>query len=181
MMPLSDNDISVDRAFYVRQLQQYLRTIQRYRTGSTLVPQDGLFGSRTTAAVEEFQRDAGLPVNGVVDRATWDAIFEAYVAVVEATASPTPIQGYQNPTIALGIGDSGDGVAFLQIMLRRLSLRHINIPAEQTISGVYTADTAAAVAVLQRLSGLPATGQVDKATWNAITALYNAQEAWRRE
>ncbi len=181
MTPIPTNDITVDDVFYIRQIQQALRTVQRYRTGSTLVPVDGIIGSRTVAAIEEFQREEGLPVTGVADSASWLALREAYETVLDATASPTPIQGYQNPAIALGIGDTGDGVAFLQIMLRRLKLKHLNIPAEDTITGVYSPATARAVSVLQRLSGLPETGQVDKATWDEITALYNAQGVWLRE
>ena len=37
---------------------------------------DGIFGWRTKAAVRRFQRESGfLKVNGVVNRATWDALF----------------------------------------------------------------------------------------------------------
>lgn len=175
MTTITPNDITVDTAFYVRQLQQFLRTIQRQRTGSTYVPPDGIFGSSTTAAVREFQQESNLPITGIVDRATWDAIFTAYLAVAAENAAPTPIQGYQNPAIGLGVGDRGDGAAFLQIMLRRLAQRYPSIPAETTISGIYTPATAAAVAALQRLSGLAETGITDKPTWDAITGLYNHQ------
>ncbi|MBQ9859880.1 MAG: peptidoglycan-binding protein [Clostridia bacterium] len=170
---MTSNDITVDRAYYVRQLQTYLRAVQRDRTGSSLVPVDGIFGSRTAAALREFQQEEGLPVTGVADRTTWDALYRAYLEVLTKNASPTPIQGYQNPTVALAVGDQGDGVAFLQIMLRRLATRYPALPAESVISGVYSPATARAVSALQTLSGLPPTGQVDKATWNEITALYN--------
>lgn len=170
---MTSNDITVDRAYYVRELQSFLRTVQRFRTGSTLVPADGIFGSRTAAALREFQQEERLPVTGVADRATWDTLYRAYLAVLAENAAPTPIQGYQTPAFALVIGDQGDGVAFLQIMLRRLATRYPSIPAETVISGVYELSTARAVAALQRLSGLPPTGQTDKATWNAVTALYN--------
>lgn len=181
MTLITPNDITVDRAFYIRELQRFLRTIQRQRTGSTYVPVDGIFGSRTTAAVREFQQEAGLPVTGIADRITWEAIFAAYLTVVAENASPTPIQGYQNPAIGLGIGDRGDGVAFLQIMLRRLGERYPGIPAEQIISGVYSPATAQAVAAIQRLSGLAETGITDKPTWDAVTGLYNSLEALARE
>ena len=170
---MTSNDITVDRAYYVRQLQTFLRAVQRARTGSTLVPVDGIFGSRTAAALREFQQEEGLPMTGVADRATWEALYGAYLAVLAENAAPTPIQGYQSPEFALVIGDQGDGVAFLQIMLRRLSARYPAIPAEATVSGVYSPTTARGIAALQRLSGLPPTGQTDKATWNAVTALYN--------
>lgn len=181
MTVITPNDITVDRAFYIRELQQFLRAIQRKRTGSTYVPVDGIFGSRTTAAVREFQQEAGLPVTGIVDKGTWEAIFLSYLEVVAENASPTPIQGYQNPAIGLGIGDQGDGVSFLQIMLRRLATRYPDIPAESIITGIYTPETAQAVAALQRLSGLAETGVTDKPTWDAVTGLYNHTEVFDRE
>ncbi len=105
---ITPNDITTDEAYYIRELQQYLRTIQQDRTGSSLLPIDGIFGSRTTAAVREFQQEAGLPVTGVVDRVAWDAIYLAYLEVLLKNATPTPIQGYQNPEVALGPGDRGE-------------------------------------------------------------------------
>ncbi len=171
-MSIPPNDISVDRAVYVRQLQSYLRTIQRYRTGSTLVPDDGIFGSRTAAAVREFQQEEGLPVTGVVDRATWDALYLAYLHVLAILSPPAPIQSYQSPETALVPGDQGDGVAFLQVMLRRLAQRFPEIPVETVITGIYSPTTAEAVASIQRQSGLPVTGNTDKATWEAVTRLY---------
>lgn len=58
-----------DKGFEIRQLQQIL-----YEYG-LLVPEDsnpvdGYFGSTTEEAVKAYQRQAGLPVNGVVE-ATW--------------------------------------------------------------------------------------------------------------
>ena len=169
------NDITTDRGVYVRELQTYLRAIQRDRTGSTLVPVDGIYGSRTAAAVREFQKEEGLPVTGTVDSATWEAAYLAYLDILEKSAAPTPIQGYRDPQVALVPGDRGDGVAFLQIMLRRLAQRFAQIPAEEAITGVYTPQTAMAVAAVQARSALPETGLTDKATWDAITKLYNRE------
>ncbi len=171
-MSIPPNDISVDRAVYVRQLQSYLRTVQRYRTGSTLVPDDGIYGSRTAAAVREFQQEEGLPVTGVVDRATWDALYLAYLQVLTLLSPPVPIQSYQSPETALVPGDQGDGVAFLQVMLRRLAQRFPEIPTETVITGIYSPTTAEAAAAIPRQSGLPVTGNTDRATWEAVTRLY---------
>ena len=169
------NDITTDRGVYIRELQTYLRAIQRDRTGSTLVPVDGIYGSRTAAAVREFQREEGLPATGTVDRTTWDAARFAYLDILEKNAVPTPIQGYRNPQVALVPGDRGDGVAFLQIMLRRLAQRYSQIPAETAVTGIYTPETALAVAAVQARSDLPETGLTDKATWDAVTKLYNRE------
>ncbi len=172
-MSLQTNDITVDRAFYIRELQSYLRAIRISRGGDADIPVDGIYGTDTAQAVREFQQSLGLPVTGDVDRVTWDAIRETYLETVYAAALPTPIQAYQDPDQFLQTGDQGDGVAFLQILLRRLSLRYPNLPPLYTISGIYTPETEQAVKAFQRLVGLPETGLTDKPTWDAITRLYN--------
>lgn len=43
---------------------------------------DGDYGSSTTIAVEHFQAARGLPVTGVLDPATWDALLRYHVAAV---------------------------------------------------------------------------------------------------
>lgn len=65
----------------VRQLQEELARIsQAYPAIPTVTP-DGIYGSATRAAVEEFQSVFGLPVTGVVDYKTWYKISEIYVGV----------------------------------------------------------------------------------------------------
>jgi peptidoglycan hydrolase-like protein with peptidoglycan-binding domain len=55
----------VDRRFPVRSLQHLLRA----RGRSVVV--DGIFGPRTEAAVEDFQRSEGLASDGIVGPRTW--------------------------------------------------------------------------------------------------------------
>lgn len=43
------------------------------------VPESGIFDEITLNAVKEFQEGFGLPVTGLVDRATWDAIYNYYI------------------------------------------------------------------------------------------------------
>jgi hypothetical protein len=66
----------------VRAAQLYL-TFAGYHPGGV----DGLMGSRTTAAVNEFQQDQGLSVTGIVD----DDLVAAIYAV--ATAQPAAASG----------------------------------------------------------------------------------------
>lgn len=58
----------------VSSLQYMLSQLSRtYRFLPQLVV-DGVFGERTLEAVMRFQKEAGLPVTGTVDQATWNAI-----------------------------------------------------------------------------------------------------------
>lgn len=68
-----------DRGTDVLQLQQLLNT-----AGVNAGSPDGNFGLTTLAAVERFQRDRGLTVDGVVGPSTWSAL--------GVGSSPTPIQ-----------------------------------------------------------------------------------------
>lgn len=56
----------------VSQLQKELQELGYYNG-----PIDGGFGAQTLAAVEQFQRDQGLVVDGIVGSSTWDALSQA--------------------------------------------------------------------------------------------------------
>lgn len=173
MTPIIGNDITTDYNDHVRELQQYLRVIRRERDGETDVPIDGRFGPLTTAAVRQSQEESGLPVDGVVDRATWEAIFAAAQEIIYLRALPTPVQGFGMGQAPLQVGDRNDSVLFLQVMLGALAVRFANLPTAEVLSGIYSDATADTVRLLQQRAGLAATGIVDKPTWDAITILYN--------
>ncbi len=54
------------------------------------IESDGIFGPITQNAVKAFQRRAGLPVTGVVDPATWQALFSGTAAQGTASSSSAP-------------------------------------------------------------------------------------------
>ena len=62
----------------VRSLQNMLNQLAIHNSALTRLAVDGIFGERTLEAVMVFQREYHLPVNGVVDLTTWDAIRDAY-------------------------------------------------------------------------------------------------------
>lgn len=173
MTPITGNDITTDFNDHVRELQQYLRVIRRERDGETDVPIDGRFGPLTAAAVRQSQEENGLPADGAVDRATWEAIFADAQRIIYLRALPTPVQGFGMGQAPLRVGDRNDSVRFLQVMLGALAARFANLPRTEAFSGIYSDATAATVRLLQQQAGLTTTGIVDKPTWDAITILYN--------
>lgn len=63
----------------VRELQDHLLTLG-YRDLDGPVRADGYFGDRTRRAVEAFQYDYGLAVDGVAGPKTWRALRHALLA-----------------------------------------------------------------------------------------------------
>ena len=57
-------------------VSEWVRALQ----AALAIDADGVFGPGTQAAVEDFQRASGLPVSGVVDTATWQALGDRVTA-----------------------------------------------------------------------------------------------------
>ncbi len=78
--PGYDLDIGA-RGDKVRQMQEQLNRIAEDYPALPTIDVDGIYGSRTKAAVEQFQSVFGLPQTGITDYSTWYKIQEIYVAV----------------------------------------------------------------------------------------------------
>ena len=65
----------------VRQLQYMLSVLSSYIPGIPNVTVDGIYGSRTRAAVLAAQRRFQLPETGSVDNTTWDEIYDQYAGI----------------------------------------------------------------------------------------------------
>jgi len=132
---------------------------------------DGIFGSRTEAAVRRFQEVFNLTPDGIVGPATWYALVRIYVAVNRLAELRSEGQRfYANSwatTDPIEQGDQGIKVKHLQYMLSVLSAYIPEIPP-LTIDGVFGNATRAAVVAAQRRFGLPQTGIVDFDTWDEI-------------
>ena len=131
---------------------------------------DGIFGSRTEAAVRKFQEVFGLTVDGIVGPATWYALVRLYVAVTRLAELRSQGQRYYANSWAhepIEEGDTGIKVEHLQYMLSVLSAYIPEIPP-LTVDGIYGPATRNAVLAAQRRFGLPQTGQVDFNTWDEI-------------
>lgn len=147
------------------------RISQNYPAIPKIPVVDGIFGTRTEAAVRKFQEVFNLTPDGIVGNATWYAIIRLYTAVTQL--SELRSQGQQfyainwSPPGGLQPGDTGEKVRLLQYMLSVLSTYISSIPPV-TVDGIYGSATRAAVLAAQRRFRLPETGTVGAQTWDAI-------------
>ena len=163
----------------IRSLQTMLRVLaEDDRSLPTVVP-DGIYGQETITAVSAFQRRAGLPVTGIANQETWDAIVSAYEPALIRVDRAVPIEIIMDPGKVYRRGDSSANLYLLQAMLSFLSRYHNTIGTPEQ-SGVLDSPTSEALAAFQLLAGLPPTGELDKVTWkylvNQFTLNANLQE-----
>ena len=160
------NDLQADQTLYIRELQSFLRYIARHFPSIPLLNVDGVYGTRTKAAVAAFQERFGLPITEIVDDITWTTIFSEYRRLKQLYPTVAP------PTLPLQIGDRNAEVAQLNQWLYTLSSVYDNIPTVKS-EGFYDSQTEAAVTETQRLLLLPANGITNTPTWQGISAAAN--------
>lgn len=145
---------------------------------------DGIFGAATEASVRVFQEVFGLTVDGIVGSATWYALVRLYTAVTSLSELRSQGQRfYANSwavTDPIEPGDRGIKVEHLQYMLAVLGEYIPEIPVI-SIDGIFGQATRNAVVAAQRRFGLPQTGIVNAATWDAIYDQFSGIETttWR--
>lgn len=161
-------------------LQVSLNRIARNYPAIPKIPaNDGIFGSRTEAAVHAFQEIFNLTPDGIVGPATWYRIVRIYTAVT--ALSELRSQGQQfysinwSPPTVLQVGNTGEKVRLLQYMLSVLSEYIPSIPS-LSVDGIYGPATRSAVLAFQRRAGLPETGTVGQTTWDMIYDQYSGIE-----
>ncbi|MBQ1280754.1 MAG: peptidoglycan-binding protein [Oscillospiraceae bacterium] len=155
----------------IRTLQTMLRVLAAATNEIPSVIPDGIYGTQTETAVRAFQAAAGLPVTGRTDAVTWQSIVTAYERLAQETTEPAPLRIILQKDTSLGRGSRNGHVPLVQAMLLALSRQTRAIPSV-SVTGVYDAATETAIRKLQQLSDLPQDGQLDRATWAALAALY---------
>lgn len=151
----------------IRSLQTMLRVISKNDSTLPTVVPDGIYGPESMTAVSAFQRRYGIPVTGVTDQQTWEAIVAVYEDALILVGKAEPIEIIMNPGKVYRLGDSSPYLYLLQSMLLYLSLSHGDI-STPSHNGTLDSPTAEALAGFQLLAGLPPTGELDKKTWKYL-------------
>ena len=153
----------------VRELQFYLYLLSAYESSIPTVGIDGSFGAATENAVRAYQRFAGLTVDGIVGRATWESLY-GKASALRSSGPVVTLKRLPYPGKPLTVGSEGSDVLYYTILLRRIAYYFESVEAPPLATG-YTGETAAATRSAQALLGLPETGSADAETWTAVEAL----------
>lgn len=153
----------------VRELQFYLYLLSAYESSIPTVGIDGSFGAATENAVRAYQRFAGLTVDGIVGRATWESLY-GKASALRSSGPVVTLKRLPYPGKPLTVGSEGSDVLYYTILLRRIAYYFESVEAPPLATG-YTGETAAATRSAQALLGLPETGIADAETWTAVEAL----------
>ena len=155
----------------VRGLQYMLRRLAEEYPFLPKLASDGIFGEETLEAVMLFQREFYPPVTGVVDQGTWDAIRERWYDTESRIAPPRPLRAFPGERRRVELGEEQEFLILPQAMMQVLG-RHVGGIRQHPVDGVHGEASAANVRWLQRAAGLEETGIFDRASWDALSRLY---------
>lgn len=128
---------------------------------------DGVYGLGSRSAVQQFQREQGLTVNGQIDKATLLMLDKVAPAMGQTAklqnsrfADDARLQQILMGGKALSRTDNGEIVKKVQQALKDMSYNGPLYGVDGSLGG----ETARLVKSFQRAQGLPVTGVVDRAT-----------------
>lgn len=132
---------------------------------------DGVFGPLTEDSLKSYQQEFNLPVTGIADEFTWNALTATFISLA-AGGSETEAQAgtEEYPGYVMALGSAGGAVMQLQQAMNAIAVLYC-VADFVPVDGVFGASTEQAVKLFQEGLGLPITGVVDKETWDSIWAL----------
>lgn len=155
----------------IRSLQTMLRFIAEKDNGlDSLIP-DGIYGPETVRVVSAFQRGHGLPVTGVADQTTWETVVALYELALVEQEEAHPLHIVLDPGQVIRRGERHPHLYLIQGMLAVLSDVYGSIPKPEA-TGILDGATEDALFAFQQLSGLAASGTLDRHTWKALALQY---------
>lgn len=155
----------------IRSLQTMLQVIAQNDDSYTAVISDGIYGPETMQAVAVFQRKHMLPVTGITDLATWEAIVPVFDMSLSKQEETVPIEVVWNPATVILSGESHPNLFLAQGMLAVLSDVYHSV-SKPSMTGTLDEITADSLSSFQMLTGLPMTGTLDRLTWEHLSRQY---------
>ena len=154
---------------HIREIQEYLRTIALTDNNYNELAVDGIYGTETAEAVRQYQLMNGLPVTGAVDSITWERLSADYLNALTLFSEAVPLQVFPSPQHRIRMGDRGEVVYILQVILNTLG----DTADAIVITGEFDQATQSRVKELQKISGFEENGEVDRAFWDHLASWYN--------
>ena len=155
----------------IRSLQTMLRVIGENDDRLPSVVPDGFYGNDTSRAVSAYQRSVGLPVTGIADQETWDAIVASYELALIEQVEAEPLRIILDPQQVIRRGERNPNIYIVQAILQALSEQYAGI-TPPGMTGVLDIPTANSLSSFQSMNLLPATGELDKHTWKRLALHY---------
>ena len=134
----------------VRELQFYLYLMSAYQSSIPSVSIDGRFGAATEAAVRAYQRFAGLTVDGIVGRKTWDSLY-GKASALRSSGPVVNLKRLPYPGTPLTVGTDSSAVLYYTLLLQRIAYYYDSV-ASPALSSQYTEETADSTASGQELA-----------------------------
>ena len=159
-----------DKQKAITELQQWLRNVRKSESDDPAIIPDGIYSAETRIEVENFQRERGLPVTGIVDLATWEALREADRLVTIEREPPRQVAPITNEDLPLVRGMNNQFTDTLKLMLNHVAeiYRNFEFIEEEGFGEATERD----VRLWQNIVFLAETGEVDKVTWNSLADFY---------
>lgn len=157
----------------IQSLQHMLDRLARTNSNLPRLAESGVFDELTLEAVMVFQRDLGLPVTGVVNQRTWDAITAAYYLNLLQSDIPPLLGVFPGGSHKVSGQESSPEVFIVQVMLNSLLPEIVNLERTE-VNGRNSDATRRNLRIIQQLTGLDVTGNLDRATWAFLSHLYRA-------
>ena len=155
----------------VRGLQYMLRRLAQRYSKMPVLAVDGVFGEQTLEAVMRLQRELQLPVTGVVDRTTWNAIRNGCLEQESNSAAPRSLRAFPGEGSRVKPGEERDFLGVPQAMFQMLG-RYFTGITPHSVNAVHSPASVGNVRWLQRAAGRPETGVLDGQTWDMLSRLY---------
>ncbi len=155
-------------------LQYFLSVIGLFNSSFPQVQITGVFDNVTEEAVKDLQINNALPVTGVVDKTTWDLLYDQFLGIsfiLPSLLTRVPIEPYDG--VVLRQGSTGERVELLQRYLNGVAAVYTDVPTVEVL-GIFGPQTYNSVLQFQRMFGLTADGVVGRNTWEMLLDVYES-------